>query len=87
MKKEANAFTRSSNRRAFFKNGAVTAGAAALSAGLLTSPSSVLGQEDGGSPINQGRHRHSEVLERVSGELGRASGGASMRTAGGIFAC
>ena len=72
MKKEANAFTRSSNRRAFFKNGAVTAGAAALSAGLLTSPSSVLGQEDGGSPITRGDIailRFLSGLEQVEADL------------------
>src|SRR5229473_2880270 len=72
MKKEGNAFTRSSNRRAFFKNGAVAAGAATLGAGLLTNPVSAFAEEDGGSPITRGDIailRFLSALEQVEADL------------------
>jgi len=49
MKKEGNAFTRNTNRRTFFKNGAVTAGAATLGAGLLRGAPSAFAQDEGDS--------------------------------------
>ncbi len=56
MKKEGNVFTRSTNRRAFLKNGTVAAGAATLSAGLLTDRSFAFDREreDDGPPITKG---------------------------------
>ncbi len=56
MKKEGTVFTRSTNRRAFLKNGTVAAGAATLSAGLLTGRSFALDREreDDGPPITKG---------------------------------
>jgi hypothetical protein len=49
MKKEGNAFTRSTNRRTFFKNGVVTAGAATLGAGLLRGAPFAFAQDEGDS--------------------------------------
>ncbi len=56
MKKEANAFTRSSNRRAFFRNSALAAGAVTVGGGLLSKASFAFGQdqEDGGPGITRG---------------------------------
>ena len=56
MKKEGNAFSRNTNRRTFFKNGAVTAGAATLGAGLLRGAPFAFGkdEEDSGPGITRG---------------------------------
>lgn len=72
MKKEGNAFTRSTNRRAFFKNGAVAAGAATLGAGLLTNPASAFGQDEGGLLVTRGDIailRFLSALEQVEADL------------------
>src|SRR5216684_6773913 len=54
MNEKSGLFSKSTNRRAFLKNGTVTAGAATLGAALLTNPVSTFGQKDGGSPITKG---------------------------------
>ena len=56
MKTEGNAFTRSMNRRAFFKKGAVAAGAATLGGSLLGGDPFPFGmdQEGSGPPITTG---------------------------------
>ena len=56
MKTEGNALTRSTNRRAFFKKGAVAAGAATLGGSLLRGNPFAFGndQEDSGPPITRG---------------------------------
>jgi hypothetical protein len=72
MKKEDNSFTRSTNRRSFFKNGAVAAGAATLGAGLLTNPASAFGQDEGGFPVTRGDIailRFLSALEQVEADL------------------
>lgn len=72
MKKEGNAFTRSSNRRIFFRNGAVAAGAATLGASLLSNPAAVFGQDEGGFPVTRGDIailRFLSALEQVEADL------------------
>lgn len=56
MKTEGNTLTRSTNRRAFFKKGAVAAGAATLGGSLLRGKPFAFGndQEDSGPPITRG---------------------------------
>lgn len=56
MKTEGNALTRSTNRRGFFKKGAVAAGAATLGGSLLRGNPFAFGndQEDSGAPITRG---------------------------------
>ena len=56
MKTEGNALTRSTNRRGFFKKGAVAAGAATLGGSLLRGNPFAFGndQEDSGPPITRG---------------------------------
>lgn len=56
MKTEGNALTGSTNRRAFFKKGAVAAGAATLGGSLLRGNPFAFGndQEDSGPPITRG---------------------------------
>lgn len=56
MKTEGTAFTRSTNRRAFFKNGARAAGAATLGGGLLGDARFAFGTdlEESGPPITRG---------------------------------
>jgi hypothetical protein len=56
MKTERNAFARSTNRRAFFRNGAAAAGAATLGGSLLKGAPFAFGKdpEDSGPPITRG---------------------------------
>ena len=56
MKTDRNAFARSTNRRAFFKNGAAAAGAATLGGSLLKGAPFAFGKdsEDSGPPITTG---------------------------------
>ena len=56
MKTERNAFTRSTNRRAFFRNGAAAAGAATSGGRLLKGAALAFGRdlEDSGPPITSG---------------------------------
>ncbi|PYT79440.1 MAG: hypothetical protein DMG40_16300 [Acidobacteria bacterium] len=72
MKKKGNVFNRSSNRRAFFKNSAVVAGAATLGGGLLTDTVSAFAQDDGGFPVTRGDIailRFLSALEQVEADL------------------
>src|SRR5258708_2241528 len=74
MKKEANAFTRSSNRRAFFRNSALAAGAVTVGGGLLSKASFAFGQdqEDGGPGITRGNIailRFLSAAEQIEADL------------------
>ena len=74
MKKKGNVFNRSSNRRAFFKNSAVVAGAATLGGGLLTDTVSAFAQDDGGFPVTRGDIailRFLSALEQVEADYDR----------------
>ena len=53
MKEKTNLLSKSTNRRAFLKNGTVVAGAT-VGAGLLSGGAAALAQEAGGAPVTGG---------------------------------
>jgi hypothetical protein len=64
--------SKNTNRRTFFKEGAVAVGAATLAGGLLTGTASAFGQEDGQFPITRGDIailRFLSALEQVEADL------------------
>jgi Ferritin-like domain len=74
MKDKSILFSRSSNRRAFLKNGTVAAGAASVGAGLLSAATASFGQDDDGPQITRGDIAiltFLQALEQVEEDLWR----------------
>jgi hypothetical protein len=72
MKEKSALFSRSTNRRAFLKNGTVAAGAATVGAGLLSSATAAFAQDDDGPSITRGDIailRFLSGLEQVEADL------------------
>ena len=72
MKEKARLLSKSTNRRAFLKNGTVAAGAATVGAGLFSGSASTFAQEAGGSPVTRGDIailRFLSALEQVEADL------------------
>ena len=72
MKEKGSVLTRSANRRKFLKNGMVAAGAATMSAGLLSTSLPAFGQDDDKAPITRGDIailRFLQALEQVEADL------------------
>ena len=71
MKEKTNLLSKSTNRRAFLKNGTVVAGAT-VGAGLLSGGAAALAQEAGGAPVTGGDIailRFLSALEQVEADL------------------
>ena len=74
MKEKSNLFAKSTNRRAFLRNGTVAAGAAAVGAGLLSGNASAFAADDDGAPVTPGDIAiltFLQALEQVEEDLWR----------------